>query len=119
MTDEEKVEVEELKSGVQKCIICKVGKVGPVARSKDKADLVIYGRNGMRLARHIESRCRVHGCRAGYYHGYITYKGHTIFEDTTLQVSTQNCNILQQGWYGGHMGQFLQDGENSCFTSNI
>ena len=42
MTKEEKAVVEELKTGVQKCMICKVGKVGPVARSKEKADLVIY-----------------------------------------------------------------------------
>ena len=63
-----------------------VGKVGPVTRTKDKVDLVIYGRNVMQLARHVESRCRVHGCRAGYYYGYITYKGYTIYEDTALQV---------------------------------
>ena len=49
MTEEEKAVVEELKTGVQKFKICKVGRVGPVARSKEKADLVIYGRNGMRL----------------------------------------------------------------------
>ena len=73
------------------CTICKVGNVGPVARSQGKADLVIYGRNGMRLAYHIESRCRVHDCRAGYFHGYMTYKGHTVFEDTALQVS--HCDL--------------------------
>ena len=59
---------------------------GLVTRTKDKVDLVIYGRNVMRLARHVESRCRVHGCRAGYYYDYITYKGYTIYEDTALQV---------------------------------
>ena len=87
MTEEEKSSgMEELKSEVKICLICKVGKVGPVTRTKDKVDLVIYGRNVMRLARHVESRCRVHGCRAGYYYGYITYKGYTIYEDTVLQV---------------------------------
>ena len=87
MTDEEKSSgMEELKSEVKTCLICKVGKVGRVTRTKDKVDLVIYGRNVMRLARHVESRCRVHGCRAGYYYGYITYKGYTIYEDTVLQV---------------------------------
>ena len=101
MTEKEKAVVEELKTGVQKCKICKVGMVGPVARSKEKADLVIYGINGTRLARHIESRCRVYGCRAGYFHGYMTYKGYTIYEDTTLQVSIHYCNLLQ-GWYGIH-----------------
>ena len=80
MTEEEKSSgMEELKSEVKTCLICKVGKVGPVTRTKDKVDLVIYGRNVMRLARHVESRCRVHGCRAGYYYGYITYKGYTIW----------------------------------------
>ena len=70
MTEEEKAVVEALKTGVQKYMICKVGKVGPVARSKEKADLVIYGRNWIRLARHIES------CQAGYFHGYMTYIYH-------------------------------------------
>ena len=87
MTEEEKSSgMEELKSEVKICLICKVGRVGPVTRSKDRVDLVIYGRNVMRLARHVESRCRVHGCRAGYYYDYITYKGYTIYEDTALQM---------------------------------
>ena len=34
-------------------------------------------------------------------YGYMTYKGYTIYEDTTLQVSTHYCNLLQ-GWYGTH-----------------
>ena len=37
-----------------------------VGRSRTKADLVIYGRSGMRLAKHLESRCMVDACRAGY-----------------------------------------------------
>ena len=86
MEEEKSSGMEELKSEVKTCLICKVGKVGPVTRTQDKVDLVIYGRNVMRLARHVESRCRVHGCRAGYYYSYITYKGYTIYEDTALQV---------------------------------
>ena len=78
--------VEELKSAVTRCVMCKVGKVSTVARSESKADVVIYGRSGMRLAKHLESRCMAHACRAGYYHGYMTYKGHTVHEDTALKV---------------------------------
>ena len=49
----EEVEVEELKSSVTKCVMCKVGKVSPVTRTgRTKADLVIYGRSGMRMAQH-------------------------------------------------------------------
>ena len=83
----EEVEVEELKSSVTKCVMCKVGKVSPVTRTgQTKADLVIYGRSGMRMARHIESRCMVRGCRAGYFHGYMTYQGHTVYDDAALKV---------------------------------
>ena len=59
--------IEELKSSVTKCVMCKVGKVSTVSRSTDKSELVIYGRNGMRLARHLEARCMVHGCRVGCF----------------------------------------------------
>ena len=86
MTEEEKSSGMEEQREVKTCLICKVGKVGPVTRTKDKIDLVIYGRSVMRLARHVESRCRVDGCRAGYYYGCITYKEYTIYEDTALQV---------------------------------
>ena len=48
--------IEELKSSVTKCVMCKVGKVSTVSRSTDKSELVIYGRNGMRLVRHPELR---------------------------------------------------------------
>ena len=83
----EEAEVEELKSSVTKCVMCKVGKVSPVTRTgQTKADLVIYGRSGMRMARHIESRCMVRGCRAGYFHGYMTYQGHTVYDDAALKV---------------------------------
>ena len=58
--------MEELKSAVTRCIICRAGKVSIVGRSRTKADLVIYGRSGMRLAKHLESRCMVDACRAGY-----------------------------------------------------
>ena len=55
----EEVEVEELKSSVTKCVMCKVGKVSPVTRTgRTKADLVIYGRSGMRMAKHrLRRRC--------------------------------------------------------------
>ena len=75
-----------LKSEVKKCVLCKVGKVSTVARSESKADVVIYGRSGMRLAKHLESRCMARSCRAGYYHNYMTFKGHTVYEDTALKV---------------------------------
>ena len=80
--------MEELKSAVTRCIICRAGKVSIVGRSRTKADLVIYGRSGMRLAKHLESRCVLPDCRAGYYHGYMTYKGHTVYEDDALKVYT-------------------------------
>ena len=42
----EMADAEVFKTRRTTCTICKVGKVGPVARSQGKADLVIYGRNG-------------------------------------------------------------------------
>ena len=66
-----------------------MGKVSAVTRSeRTKGDLVIYGRNGMRLGRHMESRCGIKGCKAGYYAGYMTFKGRTIYDDTALKVFT-------------------------------
>ena len=85
----EKGPAEEIKTNVERCRLCKVGKVSAITRSDQaKGDLVIYGRNGMRLARHVESRCGLKGCKAGYYAGYMTFKGRTIYDDTTLKVFT-------------------------------
>jgi hypothetical protein len=45
--------------------------------------MVIYGRNGLRLAEHKEHRCnnknQLNPCRIGAYHGYITYQGDNIY----------------------------------------
>ena len=70
------------------CVVCGVGEVKPVTRIDEKESFVIYGRNGVRTAIHVESRCnnrnKYADCRAGYYHGYITHKGLTVFEDDAM-----------------------------------
>ena len=77
---------EEIKTNIERCQICKVGKVSAVTRSdRTKGDLVIYGRNGMRLSRHVESRCGHKGYKVGYHAGF---KGRTIYDNTVLKVFT-------------------------------
>ena len=48
---------------------------------------MVYGRNGSRPAIHVESRCNSTNfdCGAGYYHGYMTYKGMKILHDDALK----------------------------------
>ena len=46
----------ELKAVSPNVSCASVGKVSTVSKSTDKAELVIYGRNGMRLVRHPELR---------------------------------------------------------------
>ena len=46
-----------LKTSLSNCLICKVGKVVPKLRSKEKDHLFIYGRNGLRRVKHEEYRC--------------------------------------------------------------
>ena len=46
----------ELKAVSPNVSCASVGKASTVSKSTDKAELVIYGRNGMRLVRHPELR---------------------------------------------------------------
>ena len=48
---------------------------------------MVYGRQGSRPAMHVESRCNSTNfdCGAGYYHGYMTYKGMKILHDDALK----------------------------------
>ena len=78
-----------LKSDKVSCVVCGVGKVKPVTRRNEKKSFVIDGRNGVWTVIHVKSRCnnrnKYADCRAGYYHGYITHKGLTVFEDYALK----------------------------------
>ena len=75
----------ELKTEVERCVVCEGGKVTVDKRSYDKEPFTIYGRQGQRTALHLESRCANQSCRAGYFYGYITYKGMTVYEDNALK----------------------------------
>ena len=59
---------------------------------RDKDDFVIYGRSGIRKGIHLEGRCNFRNenfsCNAGYYHGYMTFKGVTIWHDYALKDFT-------------------------------
>ena len=64
------------------------GDVIPKIRQHEKEGFVIYGSNGSRPAIHTESKCNFSNsnfeCGAGYYHGYLTYKGVKIMDDDVL-----------------------------------
>ena len=66
----------ELKTSVKKCLICKSGDVVQRKRDVEKEGFVIYGRNGTRNAYHVESSCNFKKsnfeCGSGYFHGYMT-----------------------------------------------
>ena len=88
-TMEDSANLEVLKSNIPKCLVCKSGDILPQKRSDDKDGFVIYGRNGMRNAIHVESRCNFKNehfhCNAGYFHGYMSYKGRKIVHDDILK----------------------------------
>ena len=79
----------ELKTSVKKCLICKSGFVVQRKRDVEKEGFVIYGRNGTRNAYHVESRCNFRNsnfeCGSGYFYGYMTYKGTKIMDDNALK----------------------------------
>ena len=78
-----------LATNLKKCLICKSGDIVEKNRHNDKDGFMIYGRNGARPAVHIESRCNFSNsnfdCGAGYFHGYMTYKGMKILHDDSLK----------------------------------
>ena len=76
-----------LKTNNKKCLICKTGDIVEKNRSNTKDGFMVYGRNGSRPAIHVESRCNSTNfdCGAGYYHGYMTYKGMKILHDDALK----------------------------------
>ena len=74
---------------MKKWVILKSGDVVPKKRQNEKEGFVIYGRNGARTATHVESRCNFSNsnfeCGAGYFYGYMTYKGTKIMDDNALK----------------------------------
>ena len=78
---------EILRTNLKMCPVCLSGDLVATAREKDK--IIIYGLRGARVALHEEHRCnnknRVNPCRAGAYHGYITYEGNKIYMPDCLK----------------------------------
>ena len=91
--------MEEYATSLSKCLICKTGDIVWKNRKDEKEGFMVYGRNGSRAAVHVESRCNFSNanfeCGAGYYHGYMTYKGIKIVHDDALQktVLVTSCQI--------------------------
>ena len=83
------VNMEEHNTSLKKCLICKTGDIVRKKRGDDKEGFVVYGRNGARPALNVESRCNFSNsnfdCGAGYFHGYMTYRGVKIVHDDALQ----------------------------------
>ena len=71
----------------ESCPVCHIGNI-PV-NSAEKKTLTIYGRGGQRTVEIISYRCNNRNsgnpCRAGIYPGYVTTKGHLVFEADALQ----------------------------------
>ena len=71
--DSEEVDL-VLKTDADKCKVCKIGDVVPCYSSKENQTMIIYTREGTKIATHYEYRCnnRTKLCRAGHYYGYVT-----------------------------------------------
>jgi hypothetical protein len=71
----------------KRCPVCKHGTIPPITDTLK--EITIYGRNGPRVAKCITYRCNnrnsANSCRAGICHGYVTTKGHTVYEENVLQ----------------------------------
>ena len=83
---------ERLESDVTKCLVCSSGTV--VEKRTEKGLLTIFGRNGPRTALHVEKRCNFRNggfsCGAGYFHGYMTFKGTKYFDKYCLTNKVLN-----------------------------
>lgn len=110
----EKDEILELKTEVEKCKVCGGGKVSVEKRSYDKEPFTIYGRQGQRIARHLESRCTNPSCKAGYYYGYRTYKGKTIYEDNALKK-----DVFVTSTYTGFEIEYLLELQGKIQISSV
>ena len=82
----------------QVCPVCNIGII--VFEAREKELLTIYGRDGMRRVHHCVYRCNNRnreGCRAGFFHGYITYHGHRIYDNTAIEeevlISTEQTGF--------------------------
>ena len=71
--DSEEVDI-VLKTDADKCKVCKIGDVVPCYSSKENQTMIIYTREGTKIATHYEYQCnnRTNLCRAGHYYGYVT-----------------------------------------------
>jgi hypothetical protein len=70
--------------------VCRIGDFKEVKRAnRDKSDMMIYWRNGIKVAEHQEHRCnnmnKLNPCRVGAFHGYISHNGHRIYMPDCLK----------------------------------
>ena len=76
-----------LRSKFERCPVCLVGQMVEVKR--EKSEMLIYGRNGVRLAEHKEHRCSnqntIQPSRVGAFYGYITIEGDKIYDTDYLK----------------------------------
>ena len=87
---------EVLKTKKKKCDICGVGDI--VKASNENSDILMYGRRGIRKAKHEEYCCNFRNedrtCRVRFYHGYSIYKGMRIYDDYILQDKVSGVSSL-------------------------
>ena len=77
-----------LQTDLTKCPVCCVGDM--VEKTGSTSDMVIYGRNGLKMAKHKKFRCSNRNKEQGIcpviaYHGYISYGGDKIYAENCLK----------------------------------
>lgn len=109
----------------QVCCVCKSGKI--VFENRGKDTITVYGRNGVRQVHHNVYRCNNRhgeGCRVGYYHGYISYQGHRIYENdaieqevlVTTHQSAFDVEYLVEVKYRVQIGHTAYEAESKIFN---
>ena len=72
-----------LESSLSSCPVCQIGTIKEVKRS-GKSQMIIYTRDGTKLAEHREKRCNNRSCRVGAFYGYLSHGGDRIFMPDAL-----------------------------------
>ena len=79
----QKEPVISLESSLSSCPVCQIGELKEVKR-EGKTQMIIYTRDGTKLAEHKEKRCNNKSCRIGAFYGYISHGGDRIYMPDAL-----------------------------------
>ena len=78
-----------LKTSLEKCPECNIGKIVPHKRNNKSLNMIVYSRKGTYGAEHLEHICNnqntFNPCRASFFYSYYKVKGKKIYYDHALK----------------------------------